>query len=220
MTREDFDNSHWPHLRKRPGMYLRLPSITALDGFLLGIDYVTYNYRLRGIDPFPLPYEFRDWVAYRLRLMRHCGWKNLILLRFPEEDCAIERFFILLEECLVKVPIEIAYCEDYLRPAENGAYRKPTRGRLRLLSYTDDPGFFVQFPKDENGFVELIFLACLNDLESRCACDRSRLEICDSARFARVVYDEPQDEHQWTDPWTEPIADGNRPQATQSPNKH
>lgn len=79
-----------------------------------------------------------------------CGHARLGNL-YPDEAVALQRFFELLDEHGQRVPREVAHVDDH---AETVSRLYPEwgeitlRGRLSLLVYTDDPGFFSHFPTD------------------------------------------------------------------------
>ncbi|HZY86767.1 MAG TPA: hypothetical protein VFE78_18180 [Gemmataceae bacterium] len=86
-------------MRRRPGMYLGVPSITRLAAYLRGYDHAAE--RLGGKSPDPFLAEFRDWIHKRFGSNRQ-SWEDTILQHSAGEAEAQERFWQLLDEFLTK----------------------------------------------------------------------------------------------------------------------
>ena len=135
-------------IRERPTLYLGERSLSALWHYLQGFWMALSIHDIRT--EYILPPDFHDWVAYRLHFFESTsGYRNMILKRVPNESTALDRFFELVDEHRNRKPRVVAKLEGYSREyrlyhgsRENEkAERFPTT--LTLISYTDDPGFFV-----------------------------------------------------------------------------
>ena|SRR5689334_6106384 len=176
-------------MRPRPELYLGERSASALWHFLQG-----YYIGLGGNSPksamSPMSKEFHDWVAYRLHFLESTmGWRGMILKHSKDEPAALDRFFELFDEFRARVPHIVARLEGL-----DQQYRRVWRGvesvcsfpsTLLLLTYTEDPGFFVisdtgeRFPGD--GFVPF-----LRWFESSYKGGLDRLTIVDPVTYARL----------------------------------
>jgi len=139
-------------MRERPAMYMGSSSLTGLRFFLAGFQMAE---NLHGIkNPPPLPRDFADWVAYRLRLESNCSgfWHRAILSRIRDEHLALMRFYELRDEYLLRKPKVVATIREDCREHRVGQlglnreiiWRKELLpNSLRIVVYTDDPGFFL-----------------------------------------------------------------------------
>jgi len=85
-------------IRPKPGLYLGEKSITRLDSYLHGIFFALGldGMILRDSHRFEL---FHDWVASRLGFYESTsGWCSMILSQSANEEEALERFYLLLDE--------------------------------------------------------------------------------------------------------------------------
>ena len=85
-------------IRKKPGLFIAVPSINRLHAFFVG--YTAGLGRLRHVlkdgDEF---HKFHDWVARRLGFGESTsGWCNMIRDKSENEKEAYEKFFVLLDE--------------------------------------------------------------------------------------------------------------------------
>lgn len=151
--------------RARPGMYTGHDGmITELRLFIDGMRSLPLIRRDRGkVDI--IPYEFHDFTAkYYGESSSSMGWCNIILSRELDERIAFEKFWELLDECLVSggfeplkkiepVPTEyersdttdhVLYCD--LAALADSFCRVYERDRIRVLSRFRDlyrtPGFY------------------------------------------------------------------------------
>lgn len=79
----------------------------------------------------------------------------MLLVSYGSEEAALQRFFALHDEYLARVPREFAHVESLSRYTECEVDGEWTRiaytGRLSLITYTDDPGFFAHFDSPDWG---------------------------------------------------------------------
>ena len=139
-------------IRQRPPMYLGDRSLSALQHFLNGYTHALRIHRIAQ-PGWMLPQDFHDWVAYRLHFKESTsGYRNMLLKRNPSEADALEKFFELLDEYDKREPIEVArvqnYDKQYTRQrVVEGVLQSATTehfpSTLKLITFTDDPGFFV-----------------------------------------------------------------------------
>jgi hypothetical protein len=86
-------------MRRRPGMYIGVQSITRLAAYLRGYEYAAE--RLGGKGPDPFLREFCDWIYKRFG-STHLSWGDIILQHSAGEAEAQERFWELLDEFLAQ----------------------------------------------------------------------------------------------------------------------
>jgi hypothetical protein len=156
-------------IREKPPLYIGERSLSALYSFLQG--YAT-GLRFYDIEaPHPLPSDFHEWVAYRLHFFESTsGYRNMILKRVPDESAALDRFFELLDEHRKRESrlVATARCDkEFTRYTAKDGYRETGQATripllLKLIAYTDDPGFFVtsddadaDFPRKDHFFPTL-----------------------------------------------------------------
>lgn len=130
-------------LKLRPGMYTGENTLTSIAHFLQGYSFALMLHDLpREGDCLILPEGFDDWVAYRQRFHESTsGWCKMICERTQSDREAIDRFFELLSEFENREPRIVATVK---------------RVRGDLVTYTDDPGFFLR-SQTEDGFPEQFF---------------------------------------------------------------
>lgn len=137
-------------IRERPALYIGARSLSALSSFLLGYEF---GLRVHGIHtPHLLPPDFNDWVAYRLHFFESTnGYRKMIMKRVSDESLALDRFFELLDELHGRSPKIVAIVQGHwVQPKRskcqevemNEVAERPLE-TLSLVTYTEDPGFFV-----------------------------------------------------------------------------
>ena len=158
-------------IRERPAMYLGVKSLTALWHFLQGYEMA----RLRSeAEPLPeLPQHFADWVGYRLHLSGNCDgfWHHAILSRVRDEALALDRFYELLDEfgrreakVVARIRVDSREYTVRLR-GEDGRFVdriEQLPDSLRIVVYTEDPGFFLVADEDEHFFFDGCFINALD----------------------------------------------------------
>ncbi len=137
-------------IRERPALYLGDRSLSALWHYLQGYWMALSAYDMRTASP--LPPDFHDWVAYRLHFFESTsGYRNMILKCVPDESAALDRFFELLDEHRKRKPhvVATARCDkEFTRHTMKDGHPENVQTQkfpscLKLIGYTDDPGFFV-----------------------------------------------------------------------------
>jgi hypothetical protein len=81
-------------IRKRPAMYLGLPSIHYLQCFING----WYHRDPKSISDAELFGEFTDWIAKKYKVTSTQGWAKIIEFWSIDEVQALELFYKLLDE--------------------------------------------------------------------------------------------------------------------------
>lgn len=137
-------------IRENPALYLGERSLSALWYYLQGYWMALSVYDMRTASP--VPPDFHDWVAYRLHFYESTsGYRNMILKRVPDESAALDRFFGLLDEHRDRKPqvVALARCDkEFTRHTMKDGHPENVQTQkmpscLKLIRYTDDPGFFV-----------------------------------------------------------------------------
>ena len=172
-------------------MYLGECSLSALyhtiGGYALalGVHGIENDIALR------LPHDFHDWVAYRLHYMESTsGWKRMILSACPDEVAAFNRFFELLDQYTARKPKTVATISGLQKTYRSGPAGRERAGRypthISLITYTDDPGFFVisnepgcDLPAGDS------FFPSLDWFETFTGIHRSQLVVVDAETFER-----------------------------------
>jgi hypothetical protein len=177
--------------RRRPIMFTGKYSIGAVRSFLEGYACAMANHGLlQEEDPFLVPHEFHDWVAYRLHFYESTsGWNNMIRERSETEEKAIERFFVLLEEFRTRTPrvvgrVNSSYTILKIDREGDQVIRVDEAEMtcilsLSIITFTDDPGFFT-YPHYENGLVLHRFYPDMEIFENFAGISRSDIEIVDA----------------------------------------
>lgn len=103
--------------------------------------------------PSLLPPDFHDWVAYRLHFRESTmGYRNMILERFPDESLALDRFFELADAHRNRQEKVVARVQRHDSSREtskiesgtgDGQSRASMTEEVKIVVYTDDPGFFL-----------------------------------------------------------------------------
>lgn len=145
-------------IRERPAIHMGTASLTGLRIFLEGFQSAE---SLHGIKAQQLlPHDFADWVAYRLHLDSNWDgfWHRAILSRIRDEHLALIRFYELRDEYLLRKPKVVATIRKDGREHKVGQ-RGPSRETiwrtellpesLRVVVYTNDPGFFLIADEDD-----------------------------------------------------------------------
>lgn len=146
-------------IRERPAMYLGLKSLTALWFFLHG--YELGKFRSEHRWPSEVQKGFSDWVAYRLHLQSNCKgfWHGAILSRVRDESLALDRFFELRDEFAQRESKVVATIREDRREYRIGRIdaagtvvgcTELLPASLKIIVYTDDPGFFLSCEADES----------------------------------------------------------------------
>jgi len=142
-------------LKRRPAMYLGSKSLTALKNFITGFQVACGMHGIECEDVFVIPKDFHDWVAYRTHFRESTsGWCNMLLAKTGNEEEAFDRFFQLLDEHENRVPQIVA---EIRRPNSSVSTRDDEGEDIplgppetvRIVIYTDDPGFFAYFVCNE-----------------------------------------------------------------------
>jgi hypothetical protein len=142
-------------------MYLGLKSLTALWFFLHGYEVAKFRCEQGRTSP-ELPQNFSDWVAYRLHLHSNWSgfWHRAILSRIRDESLALDRFYELRDEHAERQAKVVATIREDRREyqigrrvAAGGEWAECTERlprSLRIVVYTEDPGFFLEADDQEN----------------------------------------------------------------------
>jgi len=172
-------------VRERPGMYVGVKSLTALWYFLQG--YEMGRCRLGEVGVQELPRRFADWVAYRLHLASHFDgfWHRAILSRVRDEAMAFDRFYELRDEFDLRKPKIVATVREDRREypiverrSQDGLVTNCLEllpKSLRIVVYTDDPGFFLEADASENFFFNGWFFCALDSLSFPTQPDRFKV---------------------------------------------
>ncbi len=181
-------------IRDRPALYLGERSLSALWHYLLGYRMAMSVYDVRA--DFSLPADFHEWVAYRLHFYESTsGYRNMILKRTPDESVALDHFFELLDDHRTRKPrvVALAQCnKQFTSYTGKDAHRENVQTRkipspLKLIAYTDDPGFFVasdsaeDFPRKDCFFPTIKAFGGWYDIV------REDLTVVDAHTFDRYV---------------------------------
>jgi hypothetical protein len=178
------DESLLDQIRKRPAMYLGEYSLSALSHFISGYCFALDIHAIRrSSDPNALPRDFHDWVAYRLHFKESTsGWCSMILTCAGSEKDAFDRFFSLLDEYHARRPHLVAKLvgirQSYVRTCGEITEELQFPTSISLVTYTDDPGFFVLSDTDDE-FPVRGFFPCIDWFETFTDVKRARLTIID-----------------------------------------
>ena len=136
-------------MRQRPAMFIYPVSLTALWHFILGYGMGLGSVSCEIENPFALPRDFHDWVAYRLHFYESTrGFHNMIIERLGDGPQAVDRFFSLMSEYQNREPRIVATlvgCSRTYRELFQGEERRLSfPSTISLIAYNDeDPGLFV-----------------------------------------------------------------------------
>jgi hypothetical protein len=178
-------------IRQAPLMYLGERSLSYMYHFITG-----YSMH-RSQPPNLLPADFHEWVAYRLHhLEPTSGYRNMILNRCPNEEEAFSRFFELLDDHHSRSPKNVGKIRAHpidpdifkMVPETEEKTRVRVDGEVNLVTYTDDPGFFVVH-EDPNAEYpsRLKFLPSLSWLEVPYKPDPEYLTVVNRPEFSRLM---------------------------------
>lgn len=107
-------------VRRRPGMYIGIPSLIRLASFLRGYDYALLKQDPAKNDP--LLELFRDWIHRRFQTTK-LSWEDAIVQHCGDDRDAFRYFWELVDEFLN---------EDSHEHQDNGA-------NSANLSFTKEP---------------------------------------------------------------------------------
>ena len=170
-------------IRKRPAIYIGAKTLTGLFHFLGGYQFARIEHDVSD-NHLCLPNDIHDWIAYRLHFRESTsGWHSMILERTTDESLAFDRFFALLDEHKARIPtlrarvrgIQCQYTQITNGVSEDRVYP----ASVSIVTYTDDPGFFVYSDDPENAFPRFPFYPSLDSLKVDLELDRSNFEIID-----------------------------------------
>jgi hypothetical protein len=86
-------------MRNRPlAIYVGTTSLSRLADFLGGYAHAIYRLLPREKDTFLS--EFRDWIYRRFQTNENISWEALILRHSADEEDAVRRFWVLLDDYL------------------------------------------------------------------------------------------------------------------------
>lgn len=181
------------NLRQRPALYLGETSLALLEAFLNGFAWALDVHNVGDPrDRDSVPREFNDWVAYRLHFYESTsGWRRMINSQTPSEAAAMERFFTLLDEFHARRPRTVARLVNYRKTWSRVVQRREGDryvtertetlqypSSIALVTYTDDPGFFVYSETDEE-LPHPGYYPSLESFELRTDASRDLLTIVD-----------------------------------------
>jgi len=133
-------------IRKRPGLYLRNPTLGSLNDFLTGFS-VGQSFSPRAQDGCFPGSDFSSWFCWHHRApgAGAGGWYSVIMDESSDERQAFERFFEYLAAYRRRVPA-LQY-HFTLRPAQRKRYATSERSkapkRLRLTRYKGERCLFL-----------------------------------------------------------------------------
>ena len=184
-------------VRERHAMYMGSKSLTGLHFFLSGVEIAKMRY---GIDtPSEIPRHFADWVGYRLHIGSNFDgfWWLAILRRVRNENEAFDRFYQLRDEFLRREPRIIAAIhkgrrEYYAGKSRNSNdiwedFNETLPESLKVVTYTEDPGFFLVSDENENFFYNGWFFPALDCLSWRMCGTEERLVVQDESTWRRLL---------------------------------
>lgn len=165
------------------------PSLSALWHVICGYECALGIHRIK--DDWPLPGDFTEWVAYRLHYRSSTrGWRMMIFETTGSEAAGFARFFELLEEHSRRQSHVVARLTGFERTFKVGPVGHEHLERVErypdisLVTFTDDPGFFVIPDKPgRHRFPRNRFYHSLQWFESSHGVDRSRLAVLDQERL-------------------------------------
>ena len=146
-------------VRDWPGRYVGVKSLSALWFFLHGYEMARWRLGQKGSPE--VPSHFADWVGYRLHLESdRCGfWHLAILDRVRDEELAFDRFYQLRDDFFKREPITVATIRNDRREYKTGRFDADRNiiwgtellpASLKIIVYTDDPGFFLNCDPEES----------------------------------------------------------------------
>ncbi len=186
--------SYLDTIRERPAMYIGRKSLTALWFYLHGYEK---GRRTSGyLGPSEVPRHFADWVGYRLHLGHNFSgsWARAILSQVRDESLAVDRFYELRDEFMLRRERTVATiredCREYKirkRSDPKGDFTECTEflpKSLRIVVYTEDPGFFFDADESEPFFYYTgWFMPALNGG----ILSPDRFEVVDQTTWSRLL---------------------------------
>lgn len=182
-------------IRQRPAMYLGLKSLTALWFYLNGFEHAQ---RISGNQSISeVPVRFADWVGYRLHLDGNFNgfWARAILSRVRDESLAVDRFYELRDEFMRREERTVATIRADRREykvwklgSPEGDFVECTEllpKSLRIVVYTEDPGFFFEADERECFFFTGWFMPAFDS--DGTMTDPERFEVVDQATWSRLL---------------------------------
>lgn len=126
------------------------------------------------------PPDFHDWVAYRTHFKESTtGWCAMILETTKNEEEAFDRFFELIDEHNKRTPTIIARFHT-------GQSEHSSHLNVALVTYTEDPGFFVVSNIEGDLYQFGRFLPSLDWFETFVSSEIDAMEIIDEDRFRKL----------------------------------
>lgn len=184
-------------IRERPAMYMGEATLSGLCYFLSGFGMAEHLHGIKA--PPPLPRDFADWVAYRLHLESNWSgfWHRAILSRIRDEHLALIRFYELRDEYLLRKPKVVATIRKDRREHRVGKFGLKNEiiwhtellpESLRIVVYTNDPGFFLTADESDpfsypNGW----FFCALDCGAMGWKFSAERFEIHDPSTWERLI---------------------------------
>ncbi|MCB9851726.1 MAG: hypothetical protein H6819_01420 [Phycisphaerales bacterium] len=179
-------------LRVRPGMMIGEKSFRILRAFLYGYETATSYYDVNTTnDPLIIPAGMHDWASYRLHVYGGSGgWQHAISTSAQSDEEAFDLFMQLYDEFRNRKPHVVARVVGFQKTINRGSLRKldgkwvqsddpresPTS--MSLVTYTDDPGFFLLSDTDVEIPVQS-FYRSIEEFEECSTIARSVLTIVD-----------------------------------------
>ena len=171
-------------IRQRPAMFCGEHTLSALNHFFAGYGFALDSHGIEtSSDPLDIRRGFHEWVAYRLHFKESTsGWCNMIQQSTNSETEAIDRFFQLLDEFRVRVPHVVARLvgihKQYSRTCGDVTETLHFPKSISLVTYTDDPGFFVTSDSEDDLPIPRFF-PCIDWFESFTGAKREQLTVVD-----------------------------------------
>jgi hypothetical protein len=164
-------------IREHPARVVGRKSLTALRFFLQGYEW--RQIRTGDLGPSEVPIRFADCVGYRLHLESNWSgfWDRQILSRFRDEALAFDRFYELFDEFNAREAKVVATIREDRR---QGLPRS-----LRIVVFTEDPGFFLDADEDEGFFYRGWFFCAIDHWEDGSFVDR--LVVKDESTWSRLL---------------------------------
>ena len=165
-------------------MYCGEHTLSALNHFIAGYCFALETQGIRNPqDPLDIRHEFQEWVAYRLHFKEPTsGWCNMIKERTHSESEAVDRFFQLLDEFHSRIPHVVAKLigihKQYSRICGDVTEVFLFPDSISLVTYTDDPGFFVLSDPEADLPIPRFF-PCIDWFETFIGANRGQLTIVD-----------------------------------------
>jgi hypothetical protein len=171
-------------IRKRPIIYLGEKSLYAFRHFWGGYSAALMDHGIQDSTECLIPSDFHDWVAYRLHFREATsGWYRMIRHHSQNEAEAFDRFYQLLDEYHTReehivAKYEFSFSIDGVSSDGTIAETDETRSPLLIVTYTQDPGFFVQSAPEKYKHLAM-FYPQIEWFEFLSGADRTDLTIID-----------------------------------------